>query len=228
MQEYDEVDNVEEKTTSDDSGSILPDGEIEELKTVDTSPEKPVKKKSKKAVAKMTTKYIAYVAVFTALSMLANVWDFSYGPNNAQRIGLVYFINFAAGAFMGPVGGFITGVLGDFLGFLIKPSGGAYNPVIMIVSGMSGLIPGLVFLLMRKLVARPKWAIVATVVSMVLVYGICSSANTICIYYYFTSQSKALPLYFGTRMMWQLIPWAVNLALCLLVYFPLKKVIKWK
>ena len=162
-------------------------GEIAELNSPDQSEIEKARKKAlkKKKVAKMTTKYIAFVAVFTALSILANVYDFSYGANNAQRIGLVYFINFTAGAFMGPFGGFITGVLGDFLGFLIKPSGGAYNPVIMIVSGMSGLIPGLVFLLFRKKVNNPKVAAVAIAISMVLVYAVCSSANTICIYYYF-------------------------------------------
>ena len=174
----------------------------------------------------MPIRILAYTAVLTALSVVANIFDITYGPSNAQRFSVTYFINFVSGAFLGPFSGFLTGLIGDLLGFWIKPSGD-FNPIIMAASALSGLIPGLVFFFFRGKDKQIKYPIVAAIVSMILVFLICSSLNTVGLYvYYFRAKGRTLGAVFALRALPQTISWVINAFLSVSLYLPLKKMLK--
>ncbi|WP_459129746.1 folate family ECF transporter S component [Guggenheimella bovis] len=92
---------------------------------------------------KLTTNRITTMAVFIALSVAIN----------SLRVGSVSFGGFPiiyGGYVLGPIGGFIVGALADLLGFLVRPSGNAFNPIFTLTSALTGLIPVLVTTLLGE------------------------------------------------------------------------------
>ena len=65
-------------------------------------------------------KQIAWLAVFVALSVAANSY-IGIELSATNKITFTYAVCFFAGWLMGPVPGFLVGMLGDAIGFLIKP-----------------------------------------------------------------------------------------------------------
>ena len=88
------------------------------------------------------TKLIVFIAALAAVSIVSNVFSIVLAGSNVLTFN--YTIYFIAGIFLGPIGGFCVGIVGDLLGFIILPQG-AFNPFILASSGLLGLIPGLVF-----------------------------------------------------------------------------------
>ncbi len=86
---------------------------------------------------------ITYTAIFSAFSVLANVFTLTLG-NTGFQFDFLYFIYFISGIYLGPLCGGCVGLLGDLLGCLIAPKG-PYIPFLTIGSMMLGVIPGLVF-----------------------------------------------------------------------------------
>lgn len=85
-----------------------------------------------------TTNKLTYMAMFVALSVVINT----------LRVGEVSFGGFPiifGGYVLGPIYGFIIGAVADIVGFIIRPSaGGAFNPLFVLTSALTGLIPVLV------------------------------------------------------------------------------------
>ncbi len=166
-----------------------------------------------------TSKRIAYIAIFVAMSVALKV--FSIDISIANKLSLMTTMNVLAGIFTGPIGGFIVGVLGDGLGFLIKPSGGAWMPLITLVSGLSGLIPGLVFKIKK---IHP---IVRIIISIVLVYFICTVfLNSLIIYYFFIQNKTTFFVWLLTRIPLQSGVYLVNSILIIILYKILEPRIK--
>lgn len=158
-----------------------------------------------------TTKRIAYIAIFTAMSIALKTFSFNVTVSN--KISLMTSMNILAGIFTGPIGGFIVGALSDGIGFLINPTGGAWMPLITLVSGLSGLIPGLVFKI-KKL-----HSIVKIVLSIVLVYFICTVLlNSLIIYYFFIPNRKTFFVWWLTRIPLQSGVYLVNSILVIVLY----------
>lgn len=90
-----------------------------------------------------TSKKIAFIALFTALSTVCNmllevrILDVQYS--------LTITVSFVCGIFLGPVFGFTSGVLGDFIGYVINSWGQLYMPWVGISTGTFSAIAGLVF-----------------------------------------------------------------------------------
>ncbi len=85
----------------------------------------------------LDAKMMAYISVFVALSVVVNI----------LRVGSLSFGGFPiifSGFVLGPVGGFIVGAITDVLSFIIRPSG-QFNIIFTLTSGLTGLIPVLVF-----------------------------------------------------------------------------------
>ena len=192
---------------------------------VSVAPEKRIVVKQKKI---FTTKVIAYTAVFTALSALCNIFTWNFGEGNSMAISFTYLIDFMAGSILGPLPGFLCGLLGDLIGCWIAPKG-PINPFILISSGMLGMIPGIIFWLFGGRKKSIKYPIVAAVVSLILVYVICTNLNTIGIFImtsYISNKYGTLLAYYVYRTPWQTLVWAVNSFLCVVLYIPLKKLLK--
>lgn len=84
--------------------------------------------------SKFSTTKIAYMAIFISLSVMIN----------SLRIGSVSFGGFPiilSGYLMGPLSGFIVGGVADLLGFIIRPSAFAFNPLFTLTSALTGALP---------------------------------------------------------------------------------------
>ncbi|MGN0767839.1 MAG: folate family ECF transporter S component [Christensenellales bacterium] len=180
--------------------------------------EKPVRKG-------LSVKTICYCAVFVALSIVTNVYTVYLSVGNSNALSFNYTVCFLAGAFFGPVAGFIVGACGDVLGWLINSTGGAFNPVVTLVTGLIGLIPGLVFTIARKL-GRNKNVFALTVISFILIFLICTNLNTVAMYFYYMSGKYSFWAYYVVRTPKQAIFWAINLACSLVLVKPFQKLIK--
>lgn len=179
-----------------------------------------------KKVKTMGVKTIAYVAALTALSCIANIFTVILG-GGALAISFAYIPAFIAGAFINPLAGFLTGILGDLLGCIIAPKG-ALNPIILVNSGLLGLLPGLVFWVAKKLkIDTQKYSQALTAISFILLLIICIPINTIGLYiFYFAAKGKTLGAVFALRMTKQSIILAINFILVIIIQKPVYKLIK--
>jgi ECF transporter S component (folate family) len=171
-------------------------------------------------------KAIAYISVLTALSALANIFTVPLG-GGSFAISFAYIPAFIAGAFINPLGGFLTGILGDLLGCIIAPKG-AINPIILVTSGLLGLIPGLVFWIAKsRKIDTVRYSYVLTSISFILLLIICIPLNTIGLYlFYFRTKGKALGAVFALRMSKQSIILAFNFIITVIIQKPISKLIK--
>ena len=188
----------------------------------------------KRSTFRLPVKTLCYTAVIVALSVVCNVFTVYMSFAGSNALSFTYTVCFIAGAFFGPFVGFLVGALGDLLGWVINSTGGAFNPLITLTSGLIGFIPGIVFMIAKKLKARfpdKKWIDpCAILVSFVIVWLICTNLNTVIMYYfYIAGHSKkytALGAYYVFRIPFQTLFWAMNLPLAFLLYYPLKKFLK--
>lgn len=87
-----------------------------------------------------STKLTVYMSVFIALSVAINT----------LRIGSISFGGFPiiySGLALGAIPGFLVGAIADVVGFLLRPSGNAFNWLFCLTSGLTGMIPALFFMI---------------------------------------------------------------------------------
>lgn len=184
----------------------------------ENSPKKQSKKKG------IPIRVMCYMAVFIALSAVTNIYTFMIGVGGSTALSLTYIPNFFAGALLGPFAGFFTGLLGDLIGCWIAPKGDI-NPIILLASGLMGLIPGIVFKVIKK--SSSGWKYFAAVISLILIFLICSTLNTIGLYlFYFKGVGKTLWALFVSRTPKQASIWGINSAIIILLLLPMQKLIK--
>lgn len=181
--------------------------------------------KAKREIKGLSVKTVAYCALFVALSVVANTFTLYIGVGGGNALSFVYTVCFLSGAVLGPLGGFITGACGDVLGWLINPSGGAFNPAISVISGLIGLISGLTFFLFKKLGKGDK-TVLPSVISFVLIFLVCTNLNTVALYFYYMSAKYSFWAFYAIRTPKQLIFWAINFALSLALVKPVRKLVK--
>lgn len=93
---------------------------------------------------KSASKKIAYIALFTAISTVSNmilearIFDVQFS--------LTITVSFLSGIFLGPVFGFCSGFLSDFIGYAVNSWGQLYMPWVGISTGGFAAISGLLFL----------------------------------------------------------------------------------
>lgn len=167
---------------------------------------------------KLTVKEIAYCAVLVALSVIANIFSIPVAGYSIM-ISLAYLPIVLAGAFMGPFAGFIVGILGDGLAYLIHPLG-AWIPLITLSNGIMGLIPGLIF---KYLKINPY---INLAISMVLIFVICTCGiTTVGLFLVYAKGKKTFFVYLFGRLATQSIVFAANLAIIYGLYPILKKAV---
>lgn len=88
------------------------------------------------------TQKIVYVAIFSALSFVANY--FTIKVSDALQISLVATVGFVSGYLLGAGWGFTAAFVGDLICGIVAPFG-TYNPIIGIGTGLWGFIPGVLF-----------------------------------------------------------------------------------
>ena len=97
---------------------------------------------SETMVGKNDSHRIAYIAVFTAFCVVANMF-FEFKLAETQ-FSLTLLVSALTGIVIGPVFGFIACFLGDLVGFLYNSAGFAYMPWIGISMGLTAVLGGLI------------------------------------------------------------------------------------
>lgn len=162
----------------------------------------------------MSTKRITMIAMFAAISVALNMLTIITGVKYFA-ISFTYIPAFVAGAFMGPVSGFLVAFLGDLIAGFIRPLG-TYNPIIGIASGLLGFIPGVVF----KLLKTNDYVKLA--LSALLCLVICTAGlNTFALYLMFGG-GKTYWGYLSVRLPFQLAVLAINLTAMIMIWKPLR------
>lgn len=100
-------------------------------------------------VGKNKNHKIAYIALLTALVVVANMF-FEFKLAETQ-FSLTLAVSALAGVIIGPLYGFVVCFLGDLVGFLYNSGGFAYLPWIGISMGTVALISGLIIGLPLKI-----------------------------------------------------------------------------
>lgn len=101
----------------------------------------------------MTTKKITTMAFFSTLSIILTRF-FSFmiplGGLPTLSIGFGGVPIMLSGILFGPISGGIVGLVSDLIGFLINDRGGIYHVGFTINSVLTGIVPGLIFLFIKK------------------------------------------------------------------------------
>ncbi|MGN0771328.1 MAG: folate family ECF transporter S component [Christensenellales bacterium] len=163
---------------------------------------------------------IAYLAVFVALSTITNIY--TWLPVQSFAISFASIPAFFAGAVCGPIGGFLTGAMGDILGQIISPKG-AWLPTITLASGLMGLIPGLFFKIKNL---NDYLKIFLSFLTCLLV---CTAfINTLTLWYvysYSKGSGKTFWVYLWGRLPKQAAVSLINMVLTMAVYEPCKRLV---
>lgn len=149
---------------------------------------------------------LTYIAVLSALCIIPNV--FSIQLSGSNYLSFTYIPTFLAGIYFGPIAGGAVGLIGDIVGFLIRPTGPSYNPIIALSSTMLGVIPGLVWMATKRTRLHPNVKLVISLVVTSIV--ITSGLNTFATWLFYSTQSKTFWAYLLTRLPFQLIMVVVN------------------
>jgi len=172
---------------------------------------------------KTSTKYLTYVATFTALTTLTNCLSALAG--GTIQITITYIPCFLAGIFLGPVGGFVAGALGDALGMLIVPQG-PWIPLITLSSGLLGFIPGIVFKFVKT-----KYTMLKLLLSFVLCLVVCTAGlNSLAVYLVYMQGKKTFIAFLASRLPVQCLMAAINFVVigALIQVKPLVKILSIK
>lgn len=173
-----------------------------------------------------SVKRLAFAAVFTAISVITNIFTFFFGGTGIS-LSVTYFPIFLSGVFFGPWIGLVVGLTGDVLGQIIAPQG-AWIPFITISSGLIGFIPGVLFSIREgKLLKNPKVeAYLKICISMILVLVICTAGlNTFGLWLFFSAGKKTFWVYLWGRLSLQATAVFINLVLICAAYPILNKIL---
>ncbi|MCR4726111.1 MAG: folate family ECF transporter S component [Clostridia bacterium] len=166
---------------------------------------------------KFSARYIAYVALLAAVSVILNTLTITM-PGSGFAVSFTYIPTYIAGFFFGPAAGFFVGFVGDVLGCIIWPKG-PWLPLITLASSLMGVIPGLI----RYLPLNEK---ILLAISFVTTFVVCSAGfNTFALWHAYASTKKTFWVYLVARLPLQLTVMAVNLVLCFVLMPFFKKLI---
>jgi len=184
-----------------------------------------MEEKEKKHVkwSKKRTRFIAYSAVFSAISVILNAVTIPFAVSGFA-ITFTYIPNFFAGALLGPFAGLLVGLIGDSLGFAINPTG-IWNPFVFVSSGLIGLISGLIFHFGKKILPDVKArSFILTAVSFAFIFLIASNLNTIGLWlYYGAPKGKTLAVYYIGRTPKVFAMVLANFIICMGLIMPMEE-----
>ena len=106
---------------------------------------------------KKTIRYVAYLAVFAALTFVATVSITI--PMVSLSGGYINFgdtIIFVASAILGPIGGLVSGAIGSMIADLVLAP--TYALITLIVKGLEGLLDGLTIQFIKRIAKEKKWS----------------------------------------------------------------------
>lgn len=165
------------------------------------------------------TLFITYIAILSAISVVLNIFTIPIGIGT-KAISFTYLPSMIAGFFLGPIPGFLVGVIGDVLGQIIAPHG-PWIATMTLSSGLLGLIPGLI----NKI---PKLnTYIKIVISFILCFLICTflinTLSTYKVYVIDRGGSKTFWFYVGERIGFMSLVVVINCVIYCIIHYPLKR-----
>ena len=182
----------------------------------------------KESKALSPTMKIVITAMLVALSTIVNAYV-TIRVGTEFKFSFLLLIYFISGYILGAPLGFVVGVVGDLLGWILFTDG-AYNPIIGLSNGLFAFIPGIVFGLKRpfKREVRLLEFVAKTLICYLLSYLLCTVLLTSIGSWIYSSYLQGK---YGTLMAWflyravaQLPNTLINLALTIAIFLPLKRV----
>lgn len=135
-----------------------------------------------------TTKGLALAGMLLALHAALGIFKIPFALDN--RITLTFAASSAAGIVLGPVPAMLVGGLGDILGYLLNPGGGAYFWGFTISAALGGLIYGVC--LYKRSVKYCFWWIMLAVLLITLLVNIMLNTYWLSVMYKKAYQMFAL------------------------------------
>ncbi|MFA7663212.1 MAG: folate family ECF transporter S component [Clostridia bacterium] len=172
----------------------------------------------KTTIKHLSTKTIAYTAMFAAISVVLNAFTIPFSILGTA-VSFNYIPCVLAGAFLGPIPGLLVGLIGDGLGVIIAPKG-PWIPLITLGSGMMGLIPGLTFKIKN---VPPLLLLLISFLGIYLVTTL--TLNTLGLYLMYAQGRKTFWVYLAGRIPMQSLMLGINLAITYGLYLILDKTI---
>ena len=123
------------------------------------------------SMKKLSTKQITMVALFATLMVILTQFFSIYIPFfgiNGSRIGFGHIPLLLAGFLLGPLAGAATGAIGDIIGGIIFPTGGAYFPGFTLTAIVVGLVPGLMKKVAGNRTLKPWMVITGVVIAEII------------------------------------------------------------
>jgi len=87
------------------------------------------------------------------------------------RIGFGDIPVIISGILFGPIAGALTGGVSDILGFIINPMGGPYIPGMTVGAILRGLLPGLIYWVIRNHKVKINFHIINVIFSLIMAVG---------------------------------------------------------
>lgn len=174
------------------------------------------------------TMKIVLTAMLVALSTIINAYV-TIRIGTEFKFSFLLLVYFISGYILGAPLGFVVGIVGDLLGWILFTDG-AYNPIIGLSNGLFAFIPGIVFGLKRPFKKEVKLLefVVKTLICYMLSYLLCTVLLTSIGSWIYSSYLQGK---YGTLMAWflyravaQLPNTLINLALTIAIFLPLKQV----
>lgn len=122
----------------------------------------------KKGLFTLSLKNLIISALLVAVSVILTRYLSMFTPDNLVRVGFGQIPLIYIGMILGPVFGGLAGIVADLLGYVVNPTGGAFFFGFTLSSALTGILPGLVVLLVKKR------NLTTVVLSNVLVYIVIS------------------------------------------------------
>ncbi|MBQ2798246.1 MAG: folate family ECF transporter S component [Ruminiclostridium sp.] len=173
----------------------------------------------KSAMELKSIRCIAVVGVFLAVAVVLD----GFG---SIRIGDFIKINFAClplaliGILFGPTVGFFAGVLVDIIGYLINPIG-AFLPWLMLITGLEGLVYGLVLYNLKP--EKTRHQLIRIIIARAIVCVVCNLIlNTWALYSYGFIVGDSIIALIGARVLTNVISFAASVPLMMAVLIPVK------
>lgn len=142
------------------------------------------------------------------------------------RFGEYLKINFAflplamTGILFGPVAGCMAGMLTDLVGYLVNPTAG-FIPALMLITGLEGLIYGLVLYNIRS--ERTYRTVIRVVAARFIVCALCNlTLNTLALYSYGFISGESFGVVFGARIATNVITFCLGSYMMMAVIIPVK------
>lgn len=178
-----------------------------------------ISKFKRSALELRSIKCIATVGVLLALAVILD----GFGT---IRIGEFLKINFTflplalIGILFGPTVGLMSGLLVDLIGYIVNPIG-AFIPWLMLITGLEGLIYGLVLYNVKA--ERTIGYFFRIVISRALVCGICNLVlNTWALYSYGFISGESLSAVMIARVSINIITFCLGSYMMMVILIPVK------